>query len=977
MMRGSLFKIVALALGYFGAGWLGLRMPSVGAHITLVWLPTGIAVAGLLRWGWGVWPGIYLGAVLVNLSIGSPWPVAAAIATGNTLAPLFARFLLRRTGFCPEFERQRDVLGFLAAAGGGMTVSATGGVASLYLAGLMEPEAMGAAWLAWWMGDTVGVLLAAPVLLTCSPRNFRTWGRAKMELALWILAAAAIAWFAFLQDYTHFGRTLPLAFLTLPLLAWAALRFGTAGAALGGFACAAAAAWGTAIGRGTFSIPGQDIGHFLLWLYMATAVLTGMLITALQAERLQVEKALRVSEEKLRGLYELSPLGIALTDMNGRYVEFNEAFRNVCGYPPEELQALDYWALTPKNYQAEKARQLDCLARTGRYGPYEKEYVRKDGSLVPLRLNGMLVTGRYGQDYIWSLVEDISERKRAEDELREQKEFLSAILANSSVGVVLLRERRLIWGNQRMSELFGYAAPADMLGLSTRLLYPSEEHYEAVGGEAYPALARGQRYAREQEMVRRDGSRVWIRVSGQSVNFGTLSAAESIWVFEDISESKAAEAELLATKERLALSISGADLALIDWDVPGGELNFGEGWTGLLGYPSGELPRCGAAAIGLIPPEDARAIQDALQSHLKGETPRLEMEVRMRHRDGRWVWILVRGMAVERGPDGRALRAAGTAMDITARKEAEAEIARLSRWNELLLNSAGEGIYGVDPAGRCTFINPAALAMLGFAREEILAHSPHHLFHHHHRYGVAYAPQDCPVQSTLRDGVRRRVEDAFFRRNGEVFPVQMTVTPMQEGGRIVGAEVVFQDIARRKAMEAELLQLATTDSLTGAANRRHFLEQVDMELARIKRFDERATLLMVDIDHFKRVNDSYGHAVGDLVLKHFADLSRQRLRQVDFFGRLGGEEFGILLPGTDGAGAREFAEQLRAHLAGTPTHTAKGTIAITVSIGITEFAASDEAPDSILARADGALYRAKARGRNTVDFWGADLEVQP
>ncbi|MCP4283092.1 MAG: PAS domain S-box protein [Gammaproteobacteria bacterium] len=141
-------------------------------------------------------------------------------------------------------------------------------------------------------------------------------------------------------------------------------------------------------------------------------------------ERKRVEEALRESETKLRGLYELSPLGIALTDMKGRYLEFNESFRRICGYTDEELKALDYWELTPKKYEAEEARQLDSLTRTGHYGPYEKEYVRCDGTLIPLRLNGVLVTSRDGEKYIWSIVEDIAERKRTEEVLRKARDEL-------------------------------------------------------------------------------------------------------------------------------------------------------------------------------------------------------------------------------------------------------------------------------------------------------------------------------------------------------------------------------------------------------------------------------------------------------------------------------------------------------------------------------------------------------------------------
>jgi PAS domain S-box-containing protein len=135
------------------------------------------------------------------------------------------------------------------------------------------------------------------------------------------------------------------------------------------------------------------------------------------------------SDEKLRGLFELSPLGIALTDMQGHYIEFNEAFRRICGYSADELRTLDYWALTPKRFEADEARQLKSLEFTGRYGPYEKEYQRKDGGLVPIQLSGMLITGSDGEKYIWSIVEDITERKRLESEKSKRIEELKALNA--------------------------------------------------------------------------------------------------------------------------------------------------------------------------------------------------------------------------------------------------------------------------------------------------------------------------------------------------------------------------------------------------------------------------------------------------------------------------------------------------------------------------------------------------------------------
>ena len=421
-------RCAILALTYVATGWLGLQVPYSGAHITLIWLPTGIAVAALLTWGRAVWPGIAAGAFVVNLTIGSSWLLALSIAVGNTLAPLLTVALLRRFGFRPSLSRQRDVPVFIAAASLGMTVSAAGGVASLYAMGVMPGELLAFSGLIWWLGDSVGVLLAAPLLLTLTRKNLLLLARVPGELMLWLLVAGVVAWFAFAKDYADLGRTLPLAYLTLPLIAWAALRFGMTGAALSGLGFSIVAAISTATGHGTFFLPDEHLSLFLLWAYMTTCVMTGLLIGALQAERSRTEHTLRESERKLRGLFDLSPLGIALTDMQGRYIDFNESFRQITGYSAKELNELDYWQLTPRKYEADEAQQLQALAHSGRYGPYEKEYRRKDGSLVPLCLNGMLVEDMEGNQCIWSIVEDITARKQSESELERHRHHLESLV---------------------------------------------------------------------------------------------------------------------------------------------------------------------------------------------------------------------------------------------------------------------------------------------------------------------------------------------------------------------------------------------------------------------------------------------------------------------------------------------------------------------------------------------------------------------
>lgn len=180
------------------------------------------------------------------------------------------------------------------------------------------------------------------------------------------------------------------------------------------------------------------------------------------------------------------------------------------------------------------------------------------------------------------------------------------------------------------------------------------------------------------------------------------------------------------------------------------------------------------------------------------------------------------------------------------------------------------------------------------------------------------------------------------------------------------------DITERKRLEAELRELASTDALTGLPNRRQFMLQLEGEVERVRRGSTReASVLMLDLDHFKRVNDQHGHAVGDSLLRHFARLLREELRATDTAGRMGGEEFAVILPGSNLAAAQTFAQRLCDRLAAEPLAVGPTRVEATVSIGIAAIAASDATPDAVLLRADEALYRAKTEGRNRVQLAGA------
>ncbi len=218
------------------------------------------------------------------------------------------------------------------------------------------------------------------------------------------------------------------------------------------------------------------------------------------------------------------------------------------------------------------------------------------------------------------------------------------------------------------------------------------------------------------------------------------------------------------------------------------------------------------------------------------------------------------------------------------------------------------------------------------------------------------------VRSPFKAEYRLRRHDGQFR-----WIVNSGVPRIDENGEFLGFIGSCIDITNHKEMEDELWELATTDGLTGFLNRRHFLVRLQEEYDRMQRnVHSRSSVLMLDLDHFKRINDQYGHAVGDAVLKHFADIIRRQQRKVDIVGRMGGEEFAIILPDTETAEAQILAERLRNAIADKPLHQQRELIEITVSIGVALLNADSNSPDSVLREADRALYSAKDHGRNRV-----------
>jgi diguanylate cyclase (GGDEF)-like protein/PAS domain S-box-containing protein len=439
------------------------------------------------------------------------------------------------------------------------------------------------------------------------------------------------------------------------------------------------------------------------------------------------------------------------------------------------------------------------------------------------------------------------------------------------------------------------------------------------------------------------------------------------------------EARLREREERLSLVMEGSNDGFWDWNIATGSVFFSDRWATMLGYQPTELESSVESWKRLVHPDDQARVVEALDAHFAGRSERYEIEHRLRSKTGEWRWILDRGRVTAWDADGRPLRMAGTHSDVSERHAIEGYLREREELLGTLIATMHDGCLLYDGEGQVTLWNQRAEQILGLNAAQLRCQEPAPPgWRVLDEEGQDFPPAQHPALRAIASGQRYAdIVVAIRQPSGNLTWIIASAAPLyNERADSRGAFLTFTDISALKAAEialrqqqldlrmanAQLQALATTDGLTGLANHRALQQAIAASTRLAEHTRQPLALIMLDIDHFKRFNDTFGHPSGDHVLRVVAGVLRATVRASDTVARYGGEEFAILLTDSDIDGAAETAERCRCAI----NDLIWEYWPITASFGVATWHPTEGQPQTLIDDADAALYQAKRDGRNQV-----------
>jgi diguanylate cyclase (GGDEF)-like protein/PAS domain S-box-containing protein len=603
-------------------------------------------------------------------------------------------------------------------------------------------------------------------------------------------------------------------------------------------------------------------------------------------------------------------------------------------------------------------------------------HVRQDGSSLRVDLSLSSVLGPEEQHAgFLAVVTDISAQTAATEQLAASEEQLRLLVDGSRDHAILMLDPDgiiLTW-NQGAQRLRGYQAH-EAIGRHFSLFYTAED---VASGHPEQELRLAQadgRYEEEGWRVRRDGTTFWANVILTAVHGDDGQLRGFSNVTHDLSERRASEERLRASEQRARRIVETSHEAFVSIDAMGAIAEWNTAAEDTFGWPRAEV--LGRPLVDVLVPASHRAAHRAGLARLAagGEARVLGVPLALpaAHRDGHQLTMEFTIWSV-RQDDTLTFHA--FMRDVTDRNAIEASMRMSEERFRRAFHDAPTGAALTDLTGRYLQVNDALCKITGYSAEALLSMRYLDLTHpeeHAKDQGAVGGLISGELQSHER-------EKRYVNAAGDVVWVSVHVVPVHDqDGAVVALLAHTQDISQRRLYEKQLIELANHDPLTGLANRTRFHQELDSHLARCQRHGADGAVLMLDLDHFKRVNDALGHNAGDQLLVGMASVLRSRLRAADVIARLGGDEFAILLPHAGRAEAENVAAAIVAAVrAEVSVLNGSRPRRITTSIGVVLITDTSVDANELLINADMAMYDAKDAGRDRLCFYADEQHAVP
>lgn len=679
-----------------------------------------------------------------------------------------------------------------------------------------------------------------------------------------------------------------------------------------------------------------------------------------------------MNAELVRSMLDYLPTPVVCTyaSAEAQTLYLNREFTRLFGYTAADITSAADWARLA--YPDEAYRQslmqpwqaavAQALATGAGIPTFEVRARCKDGS----ERDVLLHTGLFDAMILVTFV-DITERKRTEERYRLLTESMLDV-----VWVLDLDTGCFSYVSPSVQQLRGYSAAEVMAQPMDAAMTPESLQrlepliVQRVADFCSGVVTSADHFTEMIEQPCKDGSTVWTEVITHFERNAVTGHLEVYGLTRNITQRKQAEDALRSSEEKFRLMFEHASAGIFLVGLDGRILKTNLIANTMFGYGQGELEGMTVNDIAL--PEDTGLSPQAMRHLREGKADHETFEKRYRHKDGRIVHGLV-SVALVRDADGCPSHFISQVQDITQRYELEEKLRVSEERHRLLADNVSDALWTLSLDGQITYMSPSIRRHRGFTPEELMRMPLREQFPPESWAIVEQGLRTARADVAAGRPVNFRSELQEWCKDGSLVWTEITATSLYDReGRFLEIVGISRNIDERKQFEQELRRLATTDTLTGAWNRRRFEEAARQEIDRSHRYGEPLTLIVFDLDHFKCVNDRHGHQTGDRVLVELVTRVRDHLRVVDGLGRWGGEEFVVLMPHCDAQAGSALAEKLRSVVAEHPFETV-GTV--TVSFGVAQLLAQDSF-DAWFKRADDAVYAAKAQGRNRVITAGHD-----